>query len=163
MRESANAVGLSPPRDVDPRFRGWNDECMKHLKAPLLPPSREEVATQWRALAAGAATREAMHRWAAPWVERNGASGSLTPLVLTALQHLHGFDLCQDPSRPSVLRHGTTGEGEWVHSLDDIAGGLARWQRACDLYDADPQSWSEAVREQSRALGRPETARPEQG
>ncbi|MGW6210378.1 hypothetical protein [Streptomyces sp. NPDC055109] len=136
---------------------------MQHLKTPLLPPSREEVTTRWRALAAGAVTREAMHGWAASWVERDGAASSLTPLVLAALQHLHGFDLCRDPSRPSLLRHGTTGEGEWVHSLDDIAGGLARWQGACDLYDADPQGWSEAVREQARALVRPEDAGPHQG
>lgn len=142
---------------------GWDDGCMKDLKASLLPPSREEVAAQWRALAAGDVTREAVHGWAAQWVEGEGASVGLAPLVLTALQHLHGFDLCRDPSRPGVHWHGASGEGEWVNSLDDIAGGLARWQETCDLYDADPQGWSQTVREQVRALVRAREAGAERG
>ncbi|MFG2454740.1 hypothetical protein ACGFSG_35820 [Streptomyces sp. NPDC048512] len=135
---------------------------MQHLKAPSLPPGRAEVAVLWQALAAGTVTREAVHGWAAPWVESDEASGSVSPLVLTALQHLHGFDLCRDPSSPSILWHGMTGEGQWTHSRDDITVGFARWLRACDLHDADPQGWSKAIREQARAGARPEDARPEQ-
>lgn len=85
-------------------------------------------------------------------MEGEGASADCPPLVLMALQYLHGFDLCRDPSRPGVVWHGTSGEGGRVHSLDDIRDGLALWQEKCELYDADPQGWMQAVRQQARAL-----------
>ncbi|MGV9383352.1 hypothetical protein ACWDRB_46585 [Nonomuraea sp. NPDC003707] len=125
---------------------------MSDPNSPLPPPSREDAAARWRALAAGDMTREAVHAWAAPWVEGEGASADCPPLVLTALQYLHGFDLCRDPSRPGVVWHGPAGEGEWLHSPDDICDGLARWQEKCELYDADPQGWMQAARQQARAL-----------
>jgi hypothetical protein len=125
---------------------------MSDPEAPPPPPSREEVAARWRALAADEVTREAVHAWAASRVESARASADCAPLVLTALQSLHGFDLRRDPSRPGVLWHGTQCEGEWVHSLDDIGGELARWQEKCELYDADPEGWTQAVRWQARAL-----------
>jgi hypothetical protein len=116
--------------------------------ATPLPPGRAEVAAQWRALASGEVTREAVHAWAILWVEGDGAFADFEdPLIETALQYLHGFDLCRDPDRPGVVWHGTSGEGEWYHSLDDITGGFTRWQEKCALYDADPQGWSRAVRE----------------
>ncbi|MFI0965987.1 hypothetical protein ACH4S8_32025 [Streptomyces sp. NPDC021080] len=100
---------------------------MSDLKAPKPAPNSEEVAAQWQALVAGDVTREAVHSWAASWVEDEAAI-RIPPLVFGALQHLHGLDLCRDPHRPGVVWHGTTGEGEWIHSPDDIAGGFARWQ-----------------------------------
>ncbi|MFB6523081.1 hypothetical protein [Streptomyces sp. NPDC056401] len=125
---------------------------MSDLDATLLPPGRVEVAARWHALARGEVTRETVHAWAVPWVEGEGALVDFEdPLVVTALQYLHGFDLCQDPSRPGVVWHGTAGEGEWCHSPDDIANGLTRWQAKCALYDEDPQGWIQAVREQARA------------
>ncbi|MET8438121.1 hypothetical protein ABZV61_36405 [Streptomyces sp900116325] len=126
---------------------------MSDLDVTPVPPGRVEVAAQWHALAQGEVTREAMHAWAVPWAEGEGALADFEdPLVETALQHLHGFDLCQDPGRPSVVWHGTSGEGEWYHSLDDITGGLIRWQENCALYDADPQGWLHMVRERARAF-----------
>ncbi|MFC9249474.1 hypothetical protein ACFT7S_37140 [Streptomyces sp. NPDC057136] len=125
---------------------------------PLLP-GRAEVAARWSALASGEVTREAVHAWAFPWVEGEGAFTDFEePLVLTGLQYLHGFDLCRDPGRPHIVRHGTLGEGEWVASLDDIIGRFAHWQEQCALYDADPQGWSQAVLERARAFVRAEEA-----
>ncbi|MFF6772037.1 hypothetical protein ACFY8W_00545 [Streptomyces sp. NPDC012637] len=127
---------------------------MSDVNAALPPPRRAEVAARWRALVAGEVSREAVHVWAAPWAEGEGAFDRFEdPLVETALQYLHGFDLCRDPGRPHVVWHGTSGEGEWCHSLDDITSGFARWQERCALYDlpdADPQGRPRAVRDQAR-------------
>ncbi|MER5763896.1 hypothetical protein [Streptomyces sp. NPDC002082] len=125
---------------------------MSDLGATRLPPGRVEVAARWHALARGKVTRESVHAWAVPWVEGEGALVDFEdPLAVTALQYLHGFDLCQDPGRPGVVWHGTAGEGQWCHSHEDIAGGLTRWQAKCALYDEDPQGWIQTVREQARA------------
>jgi hypothetical protein len=124
---------------------------MSDLDGTRIPPGRVEVAACWHALAEGEVTREEMHAWAVPWVEGDGAVADFEdPLVVTALQYLHGFDLCQDPARPGFLWHGASGDGEWYHSLDAIVGGLARWQENCALYDADPQGWVRMVGERAR-------------
>lgn len=109
-------------------------------------PSRAQVAARWRALAAGAATREEIHAWAAAWVEDEGGLDDVTPLIFGALQHLHGFDLCRDPRRPGTVWHGSAGEGEsaWVHSREDIADGFARWQERCASDGSGPQAGPEA-------------------
>ncbi|MFC1411549.1 hypothetical protein ACEZCY_20025 [Streptacidiphilus sp. N1-12] len=126
---------------------------MSDLDTTSPPPGRVEVAVQWCALVQGTVTREAAHAWATPWVEGDGASADFEdPLVVTALQHLHGFDLCRAPGRPGVVWHGTSGEGEWCHSPDDIASQLTRWQEKCARYDADPQGWLRMVREQASAF-----------
>ncbi|WP_158711287.1 hypothetical protein [Streptomyces sp. NRRL S-1824] len=126
---------------------------MSDLDAPPSPPGRVEVAVQWQALAQGEVTREAVHAWARPWVEGEAALADFEdPLVVTALQYLHGFDLCQASGGPGVVWHGASGEGEWCHSLDAITGELTRWQEKCALYDADPQGWTQKVREQARAF-----------
>ncbi|MGW2946818.1 hypothetical protein [Streptomyces sp. NPDC001226] len=133
---------------------------MNHLDVTPPPPARVEVAAQWRALAHGEVSREAVHAWAVPWVEGEGASADFEdPLVVAALQYLHGFDLCHDPGRPGVVWHGRSGEGEWHHSPDDINSGLTRWQEACALYDADPRGWIQLVREQARASIQAEKAK----
>lgn len=133
---------------------------MSDLNVTTGPPGRAEVAARWRALARGEVTREAVHAWAVPWVEGEGALARFEdPLVLTALQYLHGFDLCRDPQRPGALWHGAAGEGEWYRSLDDITSGLTRWQGYCVLYDADPGGWIRMRREQARAAARDEAAK----
>ncbi|MEU1711058.1 hypothetical protein ABZ478_38235 [Streptomyces sp. NPDC005706] len=111
---------------------------MSDRATPIPAPDLDEVAAQWQALITGDVTREAIHAWAAAWVEDEG-DHHVPPLVLGALQHLHGFDLCRDPDRPGVVWHGTADEGEWVHSPDEIAEGFARWQDRCDLKHAGPQ------------------------
>jgi hypothetical protein len=114
-----NRYGLAP--------FGREGGFMSDLDARPLPPGRVEVAAQWHALAEGRVTREAMHAWAVPWVEGKGAFADFEdPLIVTALQYLHGFDLCQDPGRAGVVWHGTSPEGEWCHSLDDVRGKRSR-------------------------------------
>lgn len=97
-------------------------------------PTRAVVEARWMALIEGQATRDEVHAWAAPWVEFDPFIGQ--PLVESALQSLHGFDLTRDPEQPNLLTHG--GEGEFVHSDADIADGLSRWKRRCVEHDADP-------------------------
>lgn len=106
--------------------------------APPPAPGREEVAAQWRALVAGDATRGSVHAWAARWVE-DATESAVPPLVLGALQHLHGCDLRRDPRHPGILWHGTAGDGEggWIHSAEDIAAALARWEARCLRDDAE--------------------------
>ncbi|WP_406865067.1 hypothetical protein ABZO31_33345 [Streptomyces sp. HUAS MG47] len=109
------------------------------------PPTRADVAARWHALVRGETTREAVHAWTVHWVEGEGAFADFAPLVETGLQYLHGFDLCRDPARPSVLWHGEAGEGEWYHADDAVAAGLAHWQRMCERHDADPEGWARAI------------------
>ncbi|WP_328663343.1 hypothetical protein [Streptomyces sp. NBC_00328] len=135
---------------------------MSDLKVPPPPPSREEAAARWQALAAGEVIREAVHSWAASWVEDEVERG-FAPLVFGALQYLHGFDLCQDPNRPGVVWHGISDEGKWIHSLDDIASGLARWQARCEPHDADPLAWPQTEDERLRALIQAREAEDGQG
>lgn len=124
---------------------------MTEPSAEPLPPTRAEVAAQWRALIDGETTREAVHTWTVPWVEGEGASTE--PLVSSALVRLHGFDLCRaDPNRPDMLRHGASGEGAWLHSPEHITAEFARWQAECVRHDADPAAWRRAVRERVRRL-----------
>ncbi|MFF2814803.1 hypothetical protein ACFVT9_04615 [Kitasatospora cineracea] len=104
-------------------------------------------------------SRGAVHAWAVPWVEGPGARADFEdPLVVTALQYLHGFDLCRDPDRPGVHRHGRPGAGEWLRSLDEIADGLGRWLEECARHDADPRGWIRSARERARAYVRAEEA-----
>lgn len=139
---------------------GWDGGGMGETDVPRTPPGRAEVAAWWRALVAGEVSREGAHAWAAPWVEGDGGPADFAdPLVVTALQYLHGFDLRRDPGRPGELWHGAAGEeGEWYRPREDIAAGLARWERNCALYDADPEGWLRGIREQARAVLRAEEA-----
>ncbi|MFG2332660.1 hypothetical protein ACGFMM_23925 [Streptomyces sp. NPDC048604] len=118
---------------------------------PPTPPTRADVAAHWSALGRGNETREAVHVWTLHWVEGDGAFSDLEPPWETGLQYLHGFDLCTDPTSPSLLRHGRAGAVDWYPSHDAIGGGLARWQEMCDRYDADPEGWTRGIREQIRA------------
>ncbi|WP_251150420.1 hypothetical protein [Cellulosimicrobium sp. Marseille-Q4280] len=72
------------------------------------------------------------------------------PLVMTALLHLHGFDLTRDPDDPRLIRHG--GPGEHVHEFEYIRSTFDGWLDECREHDADPVAWSAAVRERVRRL-----------
>lgn len=112
-------------------------------------PDREAVSSWWTGLIEGRLTRETVHNWAAQWVESETASMDDT-MVMTALQHLHGFGLERNSTRPSLTSH--SGHGSRVHSDQHIAEQFTRWTRACGHYDADPEEYSRQRREEGRAL-----------
>ncbi|WP_327419740.1 hypothetical protein OG763_43120 [Streptomyces sp. NBC_01230] len=116
----------------------------------LPPPSREEVSACWKALIFGDLSRETAHGWAAPWVEGPGDTDYPDPLVLTALQFLHGFDLSVDPQHPGLVRHG---QGiAWCRSIKDISDEFSRWQANCAFYDSDPQLWRQSMLRRTRSF-----------
>jgi hypothetical protein len=111
-------------------------------------PTRADVEAHWRALLAGRTTRAEVHDWARTWVE--GDDSAITdPMVRTALQHLHGFDLTFDAAAPDRMRHGP-GEHH-VHSPQHIADALDRWRADCAAYDADPRAFRERKRREALA------------
>jgi hypothetical protein len=68
-------------------------------------------------------------------------------MVMTVLQHLHGFDMTFDPPRPTVLRHGPP--GEYYRTLDEIADEYSRWRRNCEEFDRDPDRYRQRVRKRA--------------
>jgi hypothetical protein len=114
-------------------------------------PVRLDAKERWHALAEGRATRREVHEWAAPWVEERDSEVK-DPMLRSALQYLHGFDLTHDSESPGVMRHGT-GQ-RYVHSDQEIAEAFARWEENCQLYDSDPAAYIRRVKE--RAFSNPE-------
>lgn len=96
--------------------------------------TRATVADVWQGVLDGTVSRDEAHRWAARWVEAEDAE--VDPMVMSALQRLHGFDLVWTDAAWTVVRHG--GSGAQVHSSSDIRQALATWQDDCRSYDADP-------------------------
>ncbi|MFF1649899.1 hypothetical protein [Streptomyces sp. NPDC058240] len=120
------------------------------------PPSREEVSARWKALISGDLSREAAHAWASPWVEGPSDPDCPDPLVLTALQYLHGFDLSVDPQHPGLMRHG---QGiAWYRSIKEFSDEFSRWQANCALYDSDPQLWQQSRLRRARSFAEAERA-----
>jgi hypothetical protein len=97
-------------------------------------------------LIGGKTTRKAVHAWAAPSIE--GDAPIEDPMILSALTHLHGFDLTPDPGYPAGVAHD--GDGPYLHSPAHIAGEFTRWRTRCDEYDADPAGWTERAHELAR-------------
>src|SRR6478609_2400242 len=67
-------------------------------------PDRAVVDRAWVAVAEGALTREVVHEWTVPWVERTAERTDV--MVYRGMTYLHGFDLVMsDPARPNLSRH----------------------------------------------------------
>jgi hypothetical protein len=112
--------------------------------------TRDTVAEMWRAVLDGTVSRADAHRWASQWVEGDDPDVS-DPMVWSALQRLHGFDLVwTDPERTKV-RHG--GSDAHVHTMPDIREAFATWRAACARYDADPAEYVRRVKEAARSAG----------
>jgi hypothetical protein len=106
----------------------------------MIDPSREEVERNWRALIDGTLSREEVHRWTLPWVE--GSETPHDPLVNTAVQSLHGFDLSSPIAGESRrVHHGLEDGWEYIRSMADIASELNRWLGNLEAFDRDPQAW----------------------
>ena len=115
-------------------------------------PRRAEIEARWRDLIAGAVSREAVNLWAEPFVLGDEV---LEPLVASALQYLHGFDLVT--ISPGRLRHG--GPGEYLRSIDEVAAELVRWLANCRDYDNDPRGYMKRSWERARLAAREERGR----
>ena len=108
-------------------------------------PGREQVVRTWTELISGAITRADAHSWAAPWVE-DAPERVPDPMTRNALLYLHGFD--QAYTDDGKVGHGVS--NDWLHSEEDIASALNRWQAATAEYDQDPAGY--AARARRRAL-----------
>jgi hypothetical protein len=106
----------------------------------------------------GRTTREAVNAWVVPWVE--GDTSIEDPMVLSALTHLHGFDLTRHPDHPTWVAHG--GGGRYLHSAAHITEELTRWRGRCDEYDADPPGWTERAHALARQAIEAERQRRDQ-
>jgi hypothetical protein len=89
----------------------------------------------WQAVLDGEVSRSGAHHWAARWVEGDSPDVD-DPMVWSALQRLHGFDLVWTDGTRSRVRHG--GSGDHVHPLRDIRQQFVAWQSACAAHDAPP-------------------------
>lgn len=78
-------------------------------------PGRDQIVAWWTALIKGSITREEAHAWAAQWVEDEEAN-ICDPMVASALQNLHGFDLNCIPGRENLAQHGMSDvDSRYVH------------------------------------------------
>jgi hypothetical protein len=108
------------------------------MSASHASPSRGDVDAMWTAVIEGRLTREQVHAWATPLMSGDNKIDDL--MVATAIQHLDGFDLTNDPDEGVFLRHGPP--GEYIMSASDIAKELELWRTECAEYDADPVGWT---------------------
>lgn len=109
-------------------------------------PGRDQIVAWWTALIKGSITREEAHAWAAQWVEDEEAN-ICDPMVASALQNLHGFDLNCIPGRENLTQHGMSDVGSrYVHSGDEIEAEFTRWIDNCSQYDENPADYSWKLR-----------------
>jgi hypothetical protein len=107
------------------------------------PPTREEVESRWQAVASGVASRESVHAWAEPLMLAEYAAQP-DPLVMTALQYLHGFDMTWRSEDQRMVGHGPP--GSYVKTAKQIKAELVLWLENCRKYDADPVGWMNSRR-----------------
>lgn len=69
------------------------------------------------------------------------------PMVVTALQYLHGFGLRRDPGNASLV--SVRPDGPWLHDDDAIRSGLARWRARCVEFDRDPAGYVARIRQEN--------------
>jgi hypothetical protein len=112
--------------------------------------TRATVAEMWRAVLDGTVSRADAHRWASRWVEGDDPDVS-DPMVWSALQRLHGFDLVWTDAARTTVRHG--GSGVHVHTMREIQDALTVWRTACERHDADPAEYVRRMKEAARSAG----------
>ena len=124
-------------------------------------PTRPTVERVWRAVAAGAKSREDAHDWTVPWVE--GEAGHERPgdlMVETGLQHVHGLDMAYCPETPHLIHHGPP--GIYVRTLEVVRVDLESWLDACREHDDDPVEFILCRQELARLSIRAERAKQRQ-
>ena len=119
----------------------------------LQPPSREEVANRWQAVARGDVSREDACRWAEPLMFAEFD----TPPDVLVMEALHGFDMTYRSEDQRLIGHGPP--GAYVRTLGQIAEEFASWVDRCAAYDADPEGWLAARRREAEAYVREERKR----
>lgn len=125
----------------------------------LAPPTREEVAKRWRAVACEEATREEVSAWAEP---RLSAQYETIPdvMVMQALQSLHGFDLTYRSPDHRMVGHG--GPGPYVRTLGQVWQEYTGWRNRCEAFDADPETWLADRRREAEVALQSESERQQQ-
>lgn len=124
----------------------WGSIIMTMTSSVPSGPGRDQIMAWWTALIKGLVTREATHAWAAQWVENEEANIS-DPMVTSALQNLHGFDLSYLPGKENITQHGMSDTiSRYMYSSDEIASEFARWIDNCSQYDESPDEYSWKLR-----------------
>lgn len=120
------------------------------------PPSRDDVATRWQAVARGETPREEACQWAEPLLF---AEFTTLPEVLVnqAIQYLHGFDMTYRSEDKRLIGHGPP--GPYVRSLAQVAEEFDGWVERCAAYDADPEGWLADRRREAETYAREERLR----
>ena len=96
-------------------------------------PTRAGIEDKWNAIIEGLMTREEVHAWAERQMFRDTPFDDM--MVGSALQYLHGFDLCESKSGDTwLLGHGPPGRIHPVNRLcrsgvGAMAGTLRRARR----------------------------------
>jgi hypothetical protein len=88
-------------------------------------PTRSDIAEKWRELIEGQLSRQAVHEWAAPWVEEWDHLVEDMG-VRQGLLYLHGFDLIYVAQERNIVRHG--GVGRHVHDMQHIISKFDEWR-----------------------------------
>jgi hypothetical protein len=103
-------------------------------------PLRSSVEAAWRQVIAGGRTRESVHDWSVPWVERIDVGRPGDSMVMSGLQYLHGLDMTAGATAPGgagpYVAHG--GPDPYLLSDREVATGLNHWLGICREYDDDP-------------------------
>jgi hypothetical protein len=91
------------------------------------PPTRDVVASRWRAVASGHTTREDVGAWTEPLLFAEFES-SADVMVLQALQYLHGFDMTYRSPDNRFTGHGPP--GPYVRTLSRSRRSTSRGKSA---------------------------------
>ncbi|MCP4960166.1 MAG: hypothetical protein GY925_12970 [Actinomycetia bacterium] len=126
------------------------DTYRRNETAPITGPTRQEVEEKWRDLIAGSRSRAETAAWARLWAWAP-MKVEAEVLVMSALQHLDGFDMTRDPTDRNLVRHGGHIDGRpYLHSDQHIAEELTGWLSGLDEHDRDPDGFFERIRERAR-------------
>lgn len=110
--------------------------------------TRATVAETWQAVLDGTVSRADAHTWASQWVEGDDPDVS-DPMVWSALERLHGFDLVWTDTARTTVRHG--GSDAYVHTMWEIQTTFNAWRASCESYDADPAGYIRRKKEAARS------------
>jgi hypothetical protein len=125
-------------------------------------PTREDIEERWKAIIEGRVSREDVHAWAVPWVERTWRFKD--PMVSVGATYLHGYDLTFDPAvGEGVVRHAMSEGWAYLKPIEEIRSDLEHWQRDSIFFDRDPDAWRKhrlALFQEESRRGPPRKRRP---
>lgn len=142
-RQHVRASAQHCERDLAETYR-------RNPMPPIEGPTRGQLTDRWRQLIAGETTRESTAAWANCWM-LSPRQVEAEMLVMSAVQHLDGFDMTHALASRNLVRHGgKSSDRVYYHSDDHVADELARWLDKLAEYDADPEGFLQRIRDRNR-------------